>query len=141
MNKIKLAIPVHSFVDLITNSSSEIFTSATESTLTAAKEIINGILKAAGSKKTSDALFDISLNYVMRCEATGYEEMTFETKEARDEFCRNNELDEGDSSDEGDNRWSNLVIVAKNDKDPDAVATANKLANFFGTYSTWEQYN
>lgn len=141
MNKIKFVIPVHSFVDLITNSSSETFTAATEATAQAAKDIVNGILKAAGSKKTSDALFDINLNYVVKNEATGYEEMTFETAEARDEFLRNNDLSEGDGTDAGDNRWSNLVIVAKNEKDADAVATANKLAGFFGTYNTWEQYN
>lgn len=140
MNKtIRLVIPVHSFVDLITNSSSEIFTSATDSTVKAAKEVINGILKAAGSKKSAASLFNVRLNYLCRNDATGYEEMTFETEEARREFLESHDFSE--SCDEGNVVWQVLVVEAKDSSDADAVAAANKLASFFDTFETWEQYN
>lgn len=141
MNKIKLVIPVHSFVDLITNSSSEIFTSATEATVQTVKDIIAGILKTAGSKKTADDLFNVSRSFVVRNSATNHSEMAFDTAEERDEFLKSCGLESGDSGDEGDSRWSNLVVFAKDSNDADAVATANKLANLFGTYNTWEEYN
>jgi hypothetical protein len=54
-----LFIPIHSFVDVITNSSSEIFISADEGTVKAVKELINNLLKGVGSTQTADDLFDI----------------------------------------------------------------------------------
>lgn len=57
-----LIIPVHSFIDLITNSSSETYISASSSTVTAFKEIIDGILKGSGSEKTCDDLFNLTLD-------------------------------------------------------------------------------
>ena len=56
-----ITIPIHSFVDLITNSSSEIFVSADANTVKAVKKLIDNILKASGSDKTADDLFEISL--------------------------------------------------------------------------------
>ena len=58
----KLTIPIHSFVDLITNSSTEIYVEATESTVSAIKELVNSLLKAGGSTLTCDDLFTISLS-------------------------------------------------------------------------------
>ena len=57
----KLVIPIHSFVDLITNSSSETFISYDESSINAIKELVNSLLKTAGSALTSDDLFDITI--------------------------------------------------------------------------------
>ena len=48
-------------VDLITNSSSEIFISADEKTIEAIKGIINDVLKAGGSQVTADQMFDFAL--------------------------------------------------------------------------------
>lgn len=56
-------IPIHSFVDLITNSSSEIFVSDTENTVTALKEAIDSLLKLIKSDKTCNDLFDVKLAY------------------------------------------------------------------------------
>ena len=56
----KVCIPIHSVVDVITNSSSVIYTEATANSVTTMKEIINDILKMAESPKTVDDLFDIS---------------------------------------------------------------------------------
>jgi len=60
MNKYYI-LNLHSVVDLITNSSSEIFVSASKKTVTAIKDTINNILKLGGSVATCDDLFDIKL--------------------------------------------------------------------------------
>lgn len=52
---------LHSFLDLVTNSSTEIFISANESTLKAIKNLVNDILKAGGSEVTADQMFEFSL--------------------------------------------------------------------------------
>ncbi len=56
-----LIIPIHSFIDVITNSSSETYIYADKGTIDAIKKIINGILIGAGSTKTCDDLFDVTL--------------------------------------------------------------------------------
>lgn len=53
-----LTISVHSTVDLITNSSSEIFISAKDSSAKVIKKMIAGIIAASGSTKTVDS-YDI----------------------------------------------------------------------------------
>lgn len=55
-------IPIHSFVDLITNSSSETYISADASTVNTVKAMITHILKGGGSDKTADDLFEVSLS-------------------------------------------------------------------------------
>lgn len=60
-NMTTLRIPLHSFVDLITNSSSEIFISATNSTIIAIKKLVDALLLAGGSRFTSDEVFEITL--------------------------------------------------------------------------------
>lgn len=55
-------IPIHSFVDLITNSSSETYISADVSTVNTVKAMITHILKGGGSDKTADDLFEVSLS-------------------------------------------------------------------------------
>ncbi len=54
-----LLIPVHSFVDVITNSSSEVFVSADEKTVEAVKDLIDNLLIGVGSDKRCDDLFDV----------------------------------------------------------------------------------
>ena len=54
-------IPVHSIVDVITNSSSVIYTEAHNNSISIAKKIIDSVLTAAGSTKTADDLFDFSV--------------------------------------------------------------------------------
>ncbi len=56
-----LRIPIHSFVDLITNSSTEIYIQADESTISGIKDIVNGILLAAKSELKADDLFSFDL--------------------------------------------------------------------------------
>lgn len=52
---------IHSVVDLITNSSSEIFTFVNTGYIKSVKELINELLKQGGSTKTADDLFDIEV--------------------------------------------------------------------------------
>jgi len=53
----KIVLKVHSFSDIITNSSSEIFINANKKTIEAVKTLINYFLEKGGSKKTADDLF------------------------------------------------------------------------------------
>ena len=61
-NKRILRFPVHSFAGLISNSSTEVYSAATDQTVRAVKKTINAILKVAKSSKTADDLFKITIN-------------------------------------------------------------------------------
>lgn len=56
-----ISLKIHSTVDVITNSSTVIYTMATKQTINAAKTLINSILQLAESDLTEDALFDFSI--------------------------------------------------------------------------------
>lgn len=56
-----LTIKAHSIVDVITNSSTVIYTQAKEGSIETVKEIINSLLKLGGSDKTADDLFNIEI--------------------------------------------------------------------------------
>ena len=56
-----LIIPFHSFVDLITNSSSQVFITADEKTISAVRDMIDNLMKVAGSTQRSVDLFDIDI--------------------------------------------------------------------------------
>jgi hypothetical protein len=53
-------IPVHSLIDLITNSSTEIFVHS-EDAVEPAKELLTELLRLQGSEKTCDEVFEISV--------------------------------------------------------------------------------
>jgi hypothetical protein len=55
----ELRIPVHSIIDVITNSSTEIYTYVSGNTEKAAYEILDEILKIAGSDKKAKDLFEV----------------------------------------------------------------------------------
>lgn len=57
----KLIIPIQSFIDIVTNSSTEIFVEATAGTKNHIINMVNEILKAGGSDKTCNDLFEIKL--------------------------------------------------------------------------------
>ena len=57
-----LKINIHSVIDIITNSSTEIFVSANYSSINTIKTLINHFLKLSKSDKTCDDLFEISIN-------------------------------------------------------------------------------
>ena len=57
----KTKINLHSVIDLITNSSTEIYTYS-DGSLTACKEMINEFLKVMNIDKTCDDLFELSID-------------------------------------------------------------------------------
>ena len=57
----KLQIKIHSIVDVITNSSTVIYTQANESTIEGVKEIANTLLKIGNANLTADDLFTFEL--------------------------------------------------------------------------------
>lgn len=57
-----MKIIIQSLVDVITNSSTTIYQTANEDSIYYMKNIINGILLAAGSDKKADDLFDFSIH-------------------------------------------------------------------------------
>ena len=56
-----ILIYVHSLVDLITNSSTETYIGVSEKAVIYVIKVINDILEVAGSDKTANELFDISV--------------------------------------------------------------------------------
>lgn len=56
-----LLIPVHSLIELITNSSSEVFVASDRQTLEKLATMIDKVLEAGGSDKKCDDLFKLSL--------------------------------------------------------------------------------
>ena len=57
----KVILRVHSFIDVITNSSTEIYVEATSNTVQSVKTLINSLFSLAGSKLICDDVFIISL--------------------------------------------------------------------------------
>ena len=57
----KVTLHIHSFVDIITNSSSEIYVEATENTIKNVKTLVDSLLAIGGSSLKSDDLFELSL--------------------------------------------------------------------------------
>lgn len=58
----RIIIKIQSVSDVITNSSTEIYTVCTEHTLDRLKDIVNSILKIADSTLTADDLFTFELD-------------------------------------------------------------------------------
>lgn len=79
-----LRIPLHSFVDLITNSSSETFVAADRQTVSALEDIIDVLLSSVGSDQKCHDLFRIGLD----TEDGGYGHYKILYVEARNPKCR-----------------------------------------------------
>jgi hypothetical protein len=54
-----IVIKIHSFVDVITNSSTSIYVESSESSVKMTKELIAKLFKASNINKSVDELFDI----------------------------------------------------------------------------------
>lgn len=79
-----LRIPLHSFIDLITNSSSETFVAADRQTVSALEDIIDVLLSSVGSDQKCHDLFRIGLD----TEDGGYGHYKTIYVEARNPKCR-----------------------------------------------------
>lgn len=58
-----IIIPLHSFVDVITNSSSEVFVTADKKTVATVKEILKLFLENANVSTPVDRVFNVKLVY------------------------------------------------------------------------------
>jgi hypothetical protein len=117
-----LTIPIHSFVDLITNSSTEIYIEADKGTIEAVKSLINNLLKVAKSELTADDLFTIKLL----------------TKNDDYEFVENPE--KVAESDEG-YREAKISVVANDESSEEAKTAAKILSDLTGLFGINATYN
>ena len=104
---------MHSFVDLITNSSTEIYIEASEKTVESVKALVNNILTLGGSKLTCDDLFTIELNQ--------------EQVEAEPNYEGYKDV--------------NLVVKCRDENSEVGQAAAKVLANLNGMFSLGAMYN
>jgi len=61
MKKFTINIPIHSFIDVITNSSTSVYVGCHGNTIKFATDMIDSLLKAAGSDKTADDIFEFKI--------------------------------------------------------------------------------
>lgn len=81
---------IHSSVGLITNSSTSIYSTATQQTVKAIKEFVDTALLLAGSDRTSDDIFDIVL-------VPSEEAVDMAIDEAFDQWAGGEDLEEGEN--------------------------------------------
>ena len=77
-----------SISDVITNSSSEVFTYYTQGSLDTVKELVNAILKAGGSDKTCDDLFEMNLTFDEEFCKERLEELNGEREYSKEEMLQ-----------------------------------------------------
>lgn len=133
-----ILIPIHSFVDLITNSSSEVFVEATEKTVETVKDIINEVLKLQNSSKTADDLFSFTL--VMNDDRYNEETNKWKVRQVDISTPEGKELyDNGMASESGAVRVE-LKVTSKIES-PDIKPIMDMLVNLHNTYKTTSVYN
>jgi len=122
----QIKIPIHSFIDVITNSSTEIFVQSHKNTIKYAKELINTLLKAGGCDKKAEDLFEFNLEpsdidtYDYRIDDKIDENNLEDTKENREIIAKEihkediKEIMSGNYYEEINTQY-NLVITAKDD--------------------------
>lgn len=161
MNTNAIYIPIHSFSDLITNSSSETYIQASDSSIKQAKEIVNSLLKVGGSTQSADDLFEFDLVYLLsdidknlenKAKSTGIEIPekswydVYATKNQIDAFINSLTEDESnlftapwDSYDVGYN--VNLRITPKDSANEETNKIAKLLSGFVNSFDVSSQYN
>jgi len=123
-----LIIPLHSFVDIITNSSTEIYVAADEGTINAIKEIVNDILKLGDCKCTFDDYFTADVVWEVEYEKNGKYRCQYHTEdeiEANIESGLYTEDDVRRTKGEGEYSGSDIRIRSKTDLElPTKIAKA-----------------
>lgn len=137
-------INVHSIVDVITNSSSEIFVSTHDRSIDNLKEMTNTILKTSGSDKTFDDLFTARIEiidkkwYINDFHEDFAEEIGMDAEEVKTKL-ENDEL-QSEFKEFLDDRecWTNqsIIVTSKDDKN----LTIDFLKTFQSIFNTEEQY-
>lgn len=154
--KTSVIIPVHSFVDVITNSSSEIFVAADQGTVKAIKKLVENLIAAAGGTATADDLFTFEL--VTLCYNDKYDEVYLtaaEIKAKRKELDEIIDNEEGKYSSEqveaagawefkdGDDGYAqtNVRVEVKDKTNKSAVAAAKVLSDLTGIFEIEASYS
>ena len=149
-----LIIPVHSVVDLITNSSSEIFVAADSKTVSTIKKLVTNIISASGGTLTADDLFNFELVY--KCVDDKYDEIEMtasEMKIKKKEISNilDNELSSaediekaeewrfGDENDDG-YESSAVRVTVKDKTNKNAVAASKILSDLTSIFSIESRY-
>lgn len=121
------------FSDVITNSSSEVFTIYTEEGLEQIKKIVDAVLKVGGSELTFDDLFTIELCFD---EDFAWDEYLDEHPDASRESVSTEELlqfckDHDNECYEGSTLIDGFSIVAKDKKNTEAAQLLNSIDCIF----------
>lgn len=135
MLKSVYTIKVHSFIDLITNSSSSVFVQATDKTVQSVKEIIDNILTLGGSELKCDDLFEVSIdkqglydNYYQDQRDEGEEVITPEEFYEKNQDCDNpNSV--------------YLLVKCKDEKNKIGKTTAKVLSGLTGLFELDARYD
>ena len=110
----QITLKVHSFIDIITNSSTEIYIQASEKTIQSIKTLVNSILAIGESKLTCDEIFTMELK---------------SNKEEDDEY-------------EDYERYYDVSVIVKTDlPSVDAKTAAKILGNLTGLFSIEASYD
>jgi len=129
----QITIPIHSFVDLITNSSTEIYVNATEGTLTSIKALVNNILKLSGGLHMADDLFTFELRPCHRWGSEIYTQEEIDEERA--------EREESDMTDLEASQYHAVVVKAKDVTDETAQLVASTLSNLTNLFDIDAEYN
>jgi hypothetical protein len=138
MKTIKLNI--HSFVDLITNSSTTIYVQVHDKTIGLVEELINYFLKQGGSKKTASDLFEFKLKRSLDWEENKIwdiaDELDCNSEEAKKVFQQRRKKGEYDGEDEAEDRSESgldkrrLVLIPKTG-DKEVIDLTKKIEEIF----------
>lgn len=117
-----IKIKVHSFVDLITNSSSELYIMANAKTVTTMQKLVNDILIAGKSNYTAEQLFSIEID--------------------KEEFENNYEKPYDEWVAEGNGEYKTVSITVKSliPDEEASVAAANVLSNLTSMFEIDSSY-
>lgn len=135
MNTLKdsYSFSIHSFIDLISNSSSEIFVVASEKTVKSVKEIINNILAIGKSEYTCDDLFTVEIDTErFEQDSDSYD---------REENKTYKEWIDNDGEDNEDYRKVRLLVKCKDTEQPLGKATEDLLSNLTGLFQIFEYHS
>jgi hypothetical protein len=124
----KYYIPIHSFIDLITNSSTEIYVEATEKTIKTLRELVNEILKAGKSKLRADDLFTFSLEKNCDC----YDEYDKDSDEAKEHMEHMEDCERCSTV---------LVVTTKKPHAPELKKVLDIMNNLMGLFEYGERYH
>lgn len=122
---------MHSFVDIITNSSTEIYVAATNKTIKTLKSLIDNLLKLGKSKSTCDDLFTIEIDKERFKEDYAWRE---ESKTSADEFYNQWEKE---SQDDCESAYKNVYLKVKcrDENNPLGEETSKILSHLTGMFS------